>query len=174
MTPNFAGNQLMSMHGATHSSENETQAPARLSGQKRATKLANAGVRCFSTNPRNPTCCFRAATTPRAVAAKKRNAIERSSQSASNVYLDDYPEITRDRQHSQFSETPLPQYLRHKKLAVYFCCQSRRTILSQMIIPTLTGSDLTTLLRSWREGSGTAFASVIDQVYAELKNLCVG
>jgi RNA polymerase sigma factor (TIGR02999 family) len=29
--------------------------------------------------------------------------------------------------------------------------------------------DLTTLLRAWREGSGTAFGSLIDQIYGELK-----
>jgi RNA polymerase sigma factor (TIGR02999 family) len=32
-------------------------------------------------------------------------------------------------------------------------------------------SDLTTLLHAWREGSGTAFGSVIDQVYEELKRI---
>jgi RNA polymerase sigma factor (TIGR02999 family) len=29
--------------------------------------------------------------------------------------------------------------------------------------------DLTTLLRAWREGSGTAFGSLVDQIYGELK-----
>jgi RNA polymerase sigma factor (TIGR02999 family) len=32
-------------------------------------------------------------------------------------------------------------------------------------------SDLTTLLHAWREGSGTAFGNVIDQVYEELKRI---
>jgi len=38
--------------------------------------------------------------------------------------------------------------------------------------PTLAAaatSDLTTLLHEWRQGSGTAFAGLIDQVYGELK-----
>ena len=30
-------------------------------------------------------------------------------------------------------------------------------------------SDLTTMLRAWRDGSGTAFSSLLDQVYDELK-----
>jgi RNA polymerase sigma factor (TIGR02999 family) len=33
----------------------------------------------------------------------------------------------------------------------------------------LPSADLTTLLRAWREGSGTAFGNLIDQVYGELK-----
>jgi RNA polymerase sigma factor (TIGR02999 family) len=34
-------------------------------------------------------------------------------------------------------------------------------------------NDLTTLLNAWREGSGTAFVNVIDQAYAELKQIAV-
>ena len=37
--------------------------------------------------------------------------------------------------------------------------------------PNQPASDLTTLLHAWREGSGTAFGNVIDQVYGELKNI---
>ncbi len=32
-------------------------------------------------------------------------------------------------------------------------------------------SDLTTMLRAWREGSGTAFADVLDQVYGQLRTI---
>lgn len=41
----------------------------------------------------------------------------------------------------------------------------------QMSLPELPTADLTTMLRAWREGSGTAFGDVIDQVYGELKRI---
>ena len=40
-----------------------------------------------------------------------------------------------------------------------------------MSLPELPAADLTTMLRAWREGSGTAFGDVIDQVYGELKRI---
>jgi RNA polymerase sigma factor (TIGR02999 family) len=40
-----------------------------------------------------------------------------------------------------------------------------------MSLPKEPISDLTTLLHAWRDGSGTAFGSLIDQVYEELKRI---
>ncbi len=40
-----------------------------------------------------------------------------------------------------------------------------------MSLPKESASDLTTLLHAWRDGSGTAFGSLIDQVYEELKRI---
>ncbi len=42
------------------------------------------------------------------------------------------------------------------------------------VSPTMSDSppaDLTTMLRAWREGSGTAFSGVLDQVYGQLKRI---
>jgi len=49
--------------------------------------------------------------------------------------------------------------------------QTLHKSMSPATEPTSTPSDLTTLLREWREGSGTAFASLIDQVYDELNRI---
>jgi hypothetical protein len=36
-------------------------------------------------------------------------------------------------------------------------------------MPPEVNADLTTMLKQWRDGSGTAFADLIDRVYDELK-----